>query len=232
MNLSEEDKQQIKQYKAEQRKRKAYSKAILKERREYEEKILEINNEIIEELKQERIQEKNKSEAFASASAKQELNELKPEDESTKAEPPKISKKLIRPYKSFYICQTCNNEFARLDQLRKHLLLIRGCSFLSDTTTHVDNLLTKNMEKLEVQLNSYKMDLEACDYDFTTKKKRINSMKKIAFTIETLFKNQCHLYEESKRLILEEYINEYKNDIKMLLREYYKMIEKADLFDL
>jgi hypothetical protein len=215
MNLSEEDKQQIKQYKAEQRKRKAYSKAILKERREYEEKILEINNEIIEE----RIQEKIK-------------NELKPEDETTKAEPPKISKKLIRPYKSFYICQTCNNEFARLDQLRKHLLLIRGCSFLSDTTTHVDQLLTKNMEKLEVQLNSYKLDLEACDYDFTTKKKRINSMKKIAFTIETLFKNQCHLYEEPKRLILEEYINEYKNDIKMLLREYYKMIEKADLFDL
>ena len=35
MNLSEEDKQQIKQYKAEQRKRKAYSKAILKELKEY-----------------------------------------------------------------------------------------------------------------------------------------------------------------------------------------------------
>jgi len=227
MNLSEEDKQQIKQYKAEQRKRKAYSKAILKERREYEEKILEINNEIIEERKQ----EKNKSEAFASASAKQErINQVSVKQEPEKVQEP--TKKLIRPYKSFYICQTCNNEFARLDQLRKHLLLIKGCSFLSDTTTHVDQLLTKNMEKLEVQLNSYKLDLEACDYDFTTKKKRINSMKKIAFTIETLFKNQCHLYEEPKRLILEEYINEYKNDIKMLLREYYRMIEKADLFDL
>ena len=216
MNLSEEDKQQIKQYKAEQRKRKAYSKAILKERREYEEKILEINNEIIEERKQELKQER--------------INQVSVKQEPEKVQEP--TKKLIRPYKSFYICQTCNNEFARLDQLRKHLLLIRGCSFLSDTTTHVDQLLTKNMEKLEVQLNSYKLDLEACDYDFTTKKKRINSMKKIAFTIETLFKNQCHLYEESKRLILEEYINEYKNDIKMLLREYYRMIEKADLFDL
>ena len=212
MNLSEEDKQQIKQYKAEQRKRKAYSKAILKERKEYEEKILEINNEIIEELKQERI------------------NQVSVKQEPEKVQEP--TKKLIRPYKSFYICQTCKNEFARLDQLRKHLLLIKGCSFLSDTTTHVDQLLTKNMEKLEVQLNSYKMDLEACDYDFTTKKKRINTMKRIAFTIETLFKNQCHLYEEPKRLILEEYINEYKNDIKMLLREYYRMIEKADLFDL
>jgi hypothetical protein len=76
------------------------------------------------------------------------------------------------------------------------------------------------------------MDLEASTEDFTTKKKRLNSMKDTIFKIETLFKNQSHLYEESKRVILKEYISEYKQDVKNLLLEYYRIIEKADIFDL
>ena len=199
--LSEEEQHDIKEYKADQRRRKAYAKQIINERKEYESKLIELEMEL------------------------KEGNNLNTEE--IKIETPKK-----RLYKAYYKCQTCNNSFNTLSVLHKHLMLIKGCSFLSDTTKEVDKLLTKNMESLELKINSYKMDLEASTEDFTTKKKRLNSMKRIIFKIETLFKNQSHLYEESKRIILKEYIAEYKQDVKNLLLEYYRIIEKADLFDL
>jgi hypothetical protein len=201
MDLSEEDKQQIKEWKANERRKKAYSKQIIKERKEYQSKLIELERE---------------GEAL-----EEEITE------EIKIETPKK-----RLYKAYYKCQTCNNSFNTLTILHKHLMLIKGCSFLSDTTQEVDKLLTRNMETLELKINSYKMDLEASTEDFTTKKKRLNSMKDTIFKIETLFKNQSHLYEESKRVILKEYISEYKDDVKKLLLEYYRIIEKADLFDL
>ena len=203
-NLTEEDKQQLKEWKANERRKKAYAKQIIKERKEYQSKLIELERE------------------------REALNDI--EQEPEKEIKPELPKK--RLYKAYYKCQSCGNSFNTLAILHKHLMLIKGCSFLSDTTKEVDKLLTRNMETLELKINSYKMDLEASTEDFTTKKKRLNSMKDTIFKIETLFKNQSHLYEESKRVILKEYISEYKQDVKNLLLEYYRIIEKADLFDL
>ena len=99
------------------------------------------------------------------------------------------------------------------------MILLKGCSFLSDTAREVDNLLKKYIENLELKINSYKMDLEASNKDFVTKKKRLDSMKDSIYKIETLLKNQGHLYNENKRTILTEYIQEYIQDIKVLLLE-------------
>jgi len=163
MDLSEEDKKQIKEWKANERRKKAYAKQIIKERKEYQSKLIELERE------------------------GENLNAIQPiEPEIKPIEPEPVKKRL---YKAYYKCQTCNNSFNTLTILHKHLMLIKGCSFLSDTTKEVDKLLTRNMESLELKINSYK-------------------------------------------IILKEYISEYKQDVKNLLLEYYRIIEKADIFDL
>ncbi len=74
------------------------------------------------------------------------------------------------------------------------------------------------------------MDLDAA-CDFYAKRQRLTEIKKTFIKLEILFKNQKHLYDENKQKILNEYIQEYREDIKTLVKEYYKVIEKVDLLD-
>lgn len=212
--LTEEEQNDIREWKMRNKMMRKYAQDIIKERNKVKEQLVQL------EMEGKILNDK--------VPIEKQIEEIKKLDEPP--EEVKIIKK--RPYKAYYKCQTCGNSFSSLSILRKHLILLKGCSFLSDTAREVDNLLKKYIENLELKINSYKMDLEASNKDFTTKKKRLDSMKDSIYKIETLLKNQGHLYDENKRTILTEYIAEYKQDIKILLLEYYKIIEKSDLYDL
>ena len=204
-SLTKEDEEQIKEWKLRNKMMRKYALDVIKERKHLKEELINLEKE------------------------GKLLNDKIPEEEVKEENPKEIKK---RPYKAYYKCQSCGNNFSTQSILRKHLILLKGCSFLGDTAREVDNLLKRYIETLELKINSYKMDLEASNKDFVTKKKRLDSMKDSIYKIETLLKNQGHLYDENKRTILTEYIQEYKQDIKVLLLEYYKIIEKSDLFDL
>ena len=212
--LTEEEQNDVKEWKLRNKMMRKYAQDIIKERNKVKEQLVQL------EMEGKILNDK--------VPIEDQIEEIKKLD--TPSEEVKIIKK--RLYKSYYQCRTCGNSFSTLTALRRHLILLKGCSFLSDTAQVVDSILKKYIENLELKINSYKMDLEASNKDFVTKKKRLDSMKDSIYKIETLLKNQGHLYDENKRTILTEYIAEYKQDIKILLLEYYKLIEKCDLFDL
>ena len=88
MDLSEEDKQQIKEWKANERRKKAYAKQIIKERKEYQSKLIELERE------------------------GESLNDITPIEQESEKEVPETPKK--RLYKAYYRCQSCNNSFNTL----------------------------------------------------------------------------------------------------------------------
>lgn len=207
MDLTKEDEEIIKEYKAKNLRKRYYEKNLQKEEDDLRKKLedLEIEKNIMKDDDYIPLQTEI-------------IEEVKP-----------IKKRL---YKSYYICQTCGNKFEALNQLHKHLLIIKGCNVFSDTLSEVDKLISRKLEILELKINSYRMDLETTDRDFSTKKKRLNSMKDSICKIENLIKNHGHLYPENKKELILEFILDYKKDIKLLLLEYYKLLDRSDLFDL
>lgn len=211
MELTKEDKDIIKEYKAKHTRKLYYERNLLKEEDQLKRKL--------EELRIEREIMNNEDYEIPNDIPNNIPNNISNDVKN-------------RLYKSYYICGTCGNKFSCLSALHKHLMLIKGCNLFSDTLTEVDKLISRKIEILELKINSYRLDLETSNTDFTTKKKRLNAMKDSICKIENLLKNHAHLYPEIKRTLLGEFIAEYKKDIKILLFEYYKLIDKSDLFNI
>jgi len=132
--------------------------------------------------------------------------------------------------KAYYICQSCQNKFPNRKQLERHLTKILGCVYLKDTSTELKKIFEKKFMSLELGIESLKLDFEHIDP--INRSRRIKYIKGIYIVIERLYKNHGHLYKEEESELLGEFIEDYKNEIEILIKNHYTILSKLTINDI